>query len=106
MPKDWNKEAALGCLECALGSTPKYISGAGPLCNIGAAMDKKYLKRMQKLLSGADRFAVIKFRGIKTKQQLIYFPDRETIKTHLENILDVVINLRHELKSRGLLKVV
>lgn len=106
MKKDWNQEAALGCLECALSSTPHYMMGAGPLCNIGAAMDKRYLKRMQKLLAGTQRLATIKFRGINTKQQLIYSPDHYTMKTHLEKVLDAVISVREELKSRGLLRVV
>jgi len=102
--RDWNKDSAgLGCI-CVFDSRPTRGLGAGPLCNIGATIDKRYLKRMRKLLSGSQRFAAIKFRGIKTRQQFIYFANRELMKTHLDRILDVVINLRNELKSRGLLK--
>lgn len=106
MIKDWNRDSAgIGCL-CVFNSAPARNLGAGPLCNIGAAIDKRYVKRMHGLLAGRQRLAAIKFRGIKTKQQLIYFPNRNAMKTHLERVLDVVINVRNELKSRRLLKTV
>ena len=101
--QDWDGASGIGCLSCSLGTTPRYSLGGGPACNLGSAMDKRYLPRMLGLLSGKRKFAAIKFRGLKRLKQFCYIENKHEMIRHLGNVLREVIAAREELESRGLL---
>lgn len=105
---NWNKEH-FGCLLCNAGRGESYYFwsiGGGPLCRIGALMDKRYIPRLQKLLRGdpEHKMYAIKFKGIKTRLLFIYYKNRKEMEQNLKMTEAILYEIIQELYARGIRK--